>query len=291
MKKILKISLLCCLVLLACVLLAACNRDGQDSQDPTQETETQAHVHKYGEWVVVEEATCTARGMQERVCACGAKNTQVLLATGHKAGEWKVNRAPTCTQPGTNYQPCVKCHVALKTSTTPAKGHGKSEWVVEVEPTCTQSGKEKKVCLDCEETLETRTLPKTAHTEVVVPALAPTCTTIGLTEGKYCSVCDLEILKQETVPATGHKVIVKPGKAPTCTEPGLTEGKYCLVCEDVVAVQEEIPPTHAWSGYQSDAEGHWRVCSVCGAVEQKIPHSAGSDGHCSVCRYLIGIMQ
>ena len=42
------------------------------------------------------------------------------------------------------------------------------------------------------------------HTEEVVPAVEPTCTDTGLTEGKKCSVCGEILAPQETINATGH---------------------------------------------------------------------------------------
>lgn len=43
-----------------------------------------------------------------------------------------------------------------------------------------------------------------SHTEVLVPAVEPTCTEAGKTEGSYCSACNTVIKQQETVPALGH---------------------------------------------------------------------------------------
>lgn len=79
------------------------------------------------------------------------------------------------------------------------------------------------------------------HTEVVDKAVEPTCTKTGLTEGKYCSVCNAVLVEQKVVPAKGHTEVVDKAVAPTCTKTGLTEGKHCSVCSTVLVEQEVVP--------------------------------------------------
>ena len=83
------------------------------------------------------------------------------------------------------------------------------------------------------------------HTEKIIPAVSPTCTEHGYTEGIECSVCH-EILTAPTeVPATGHSygdwTIIKEA---TCTEEGLKQ-RTCTVCS---TMEEEIIPMteHDW---------------------------------------------
>ena len=79
--------------------------------------------------------------------------------------------------------------------------HSYGEWVVDKEPTCTSDGSRYRECA-CG-ARETETLSATGHTEVIDPAVAPTCVDGGKTEGSHCSVCGEPIVAQQTVPATG----------------------------------------------------------------------------------------
>lgn len=55
-----------------------------------------------------------------------------------------------------------------------------------------------------------------SHVEVVNEKIDPTCTKIGLTEGKYCSECENVLVKQEEIPALGHNY--ENGICTTCGE-------------------------------------------------------------------------
>ena len=110
-----------------------------------------------------------------------------------------------------------------------------------------------------------------SHIEEIIPTVNPTCTEVGWTEGKKCSVCDKILVAQEEIPMTTHTEVKDAAVDPTCTETGLTEGKHCSVCGTVTKAQETI-----------DALGHTEVkddavaatCTETGLTEGK---------HCSVC--------
>ena len=118
-------------------------------------------------------------------------------------------------------------------------------------------------------------LPSHIHTVSTDTAVAPTCTTTGLTEGKHCSVCNEVLVAQEVVDALGHTEVIDEAVAPTCSANGLTEGKHCSVCNEVIVAQTVV-----------DALGHTEVideakaptCTANGLTEGK---------HCSVCNEVL----
>ena len=73
------------------------------------------------------------------------------------------------------------------------------------------------------------------HTEKIVEAKAPSCTTTGLTEGKVCKNCGEVLQAQEVIPATDHIFGEwEEIKAATTEETGLAERK----CENCDATEQ-----------------------------------------------------
>lgn len=70
-------------------------------------------------------------------------------------------------------------------------------------------------------------------------------------------------------------------KYPTCGSAGTRTGK-CSGCNS--SFTESIPATgaHTFGAWQSDANNHWRTCTVCGYKQGPSPHT-NVNGKCSTC--------
>ncbi len=126
------------------------------------------------------------------------------------------------------------------------------------------------------------------HRAVLVKAVEPTCLAKGNKAYYVCdcgrwyadSSCMTEITLQDVVlPAKGHTETIDPAKEATCMQTGRTQGSHCSVCGVVIKAQTVTPALgHHYSGdYAYDADGHWRVCSRCAALEEKHSHVYDDD--------------
>ena len=67
------------------------------------------------------------------------------------------------------------------------------------------------------------------HVIVTDPAVPPSCTEPGTTEGSHCFVCGEILVLQTVVEKLSHTEVVDVAVPATCTTEGKTEGKHCAV--------------------------------------------------------------
>ena len=238
------------------------------------------------------DATCTVAGSTTVTCDDCHETISVteIPATGH-VNTTTTTVDATCTTNGSITVTCACGHV-VSTETISAKGHtAGAEADCDNAQTCTVCGAELHSAL--------------GHTTVIDAAVAPTCTTTGLTEGSHCSVCDEVFVAQTVVNALGHKydnacdttcntcgATREVGEhnyetevtAPTCTTDGYTT-YTCTVCghsyvdnkvsaAHTVVVDKAVPATCTTAGKTEGSH-----CSVCNTVlvAQKTVAALGHD--------------
>lgn len=151
-----------------------------------------------------------------------------------------------------------------------ADGHNYIEEVI-TPSTCTEKGSVKHICSNCNYSYIETTVAL-GHSYVTLDAVAPTCTSSGLSAGLYCSRCNEVVLEQTVIPSNKHSYRCIDIKQPSCTEQG-EKTYHCEICNDTYV---SYTPAH---GHTEVIDiGHGSTCSSAGL-------SNGS--HCATCNEII----
>ena len=174
--------------------------------------------------------------------------------------------------------------------------HEYKAWKTIKAATCLETGTQSRSCVKCN-AVETQTLSALGHAIVVDRAKAPTCTTVGMTEGSHCSTCGLTMAEQKNIPAKGHAEVIDAAVEATCIKEGKTSGKHCSVCNEVISAQKtterkehiEIVDKAVAATCASAGKTEGSHCSVCNTVivaqktvAKKTTHNY-TKGSCGVC--------
>ncbi len=135
-------------------------------------------------------------------------------------------RSASCKTDGSDTVTCQDCGEVVSSTTVPALGHDFSTVDMRgpaAAPTCTSDGYQTYCCSRCAETTAT-VIASTGHTEVIDEAVAPTCTSKGLTQGTHCADCNEILVAQESIPMVAHSYV--GGECTICGETDETVGPF-----------------------------------------------------------------
>ena len=166
---------------------------------------------------------------------------------------------PTCTEDGmTSGLVCSVCgHEDAPRKVLPATGHKM------IPATCEVA----EYCIYCRIT----GAEALGHTPVDVPAVAPTCSSVGYTAGQVCGVCDKVLNGFEEIakdPAAHGAAVEIPALAPTCSTPGHTAGTGCEYCGTAFTGCEEIA---------IDPDAHYFVSGLCAICQKVFEYGVGDN--------------
>ena len=151
--------------------------------------------------------TCTETGLTEG-SHCGDCNkiliAQKVVSSTNHTEVIDPAVAATCTETGlTEGSHCSVCNkILVAQKTVSALNHSFTNYISNDDATCTEDGTKTAKCDRCDVT-DTQSDEGSAkgHTSVVDAAVAPTYSSVGLTEGSHCADCGLVFKEQEVIPA------------------------------------------------------------------------------------------
>jgi len=237
-----------------------------------------AKGHAFGEWKIVEDATCIKEGLEKRECSnCDHYETKTLNKLLHSYNQkvttnLYIKEVATCLESAKYFYSCV-CGdkgTELFTEGTPL-GHDYSNSITN--PTCTKQGYTTHTCLRCSDSYIDSYVDARGHSyEEWKEVINPTCTTDGSSK-RECLNCDHS--ESKIIELLGHNynnMIIEP----TCTEQGYTT-HICSRCNDSYKNNYINAKGHSYGDWKivkpatEDEEGtKQRECSICKHIDTQV---------------------
>lgn len=235
--------------------------------------------HKYGNWVVTEESTCSFTGTREKTCAiCNDKVTEEMPVK-HDLAEWSTVIPMCCDeealQQGSKYAECAKC--TYSTYFIIPAVHSFSDWRIAERADCKndKAGKLIRTCSGCGKE-ETKAYYAEHDFTDWVATDKPTCE--GGKTGMYTRKCkSCGKLEQKGIPATHEYTDVAIITYPVCYKDGsVKSGEKTVACKFCGEEKTEIiSGGHVYSEWKitlsntcTEEGSKERKCYSCGYVEQ-----------------------
>ena len=242
-------------------------------------------------------ATCTAKAVYYKTCACGAKSETETFEYGEPLAhtfEKKSETQATCTEPGKAVYRCKSCgteetrvsgsalgHKWVEATCTtaaycsvckkegvPALGHTWEYSAEEsIEATCYAEGKDVTKCSVCGET-HTDVVSKTPHNfgELTPTNETPSMGTADVCHVVYIHTCQNDgcgFSEKKEVEVSEHNFSKQITTAATCSQ----NGQITYTCNQCGFVKTEAYADATAHNYVTNAAGTQNECDICHAVQ------------------------
>lgn len=289
MKRFLTVLSICAVIALCISVSGFIAPEITVANDKALADNTCNHVYaNNGEYIVINEPTCTLKGTKYRTCLiCSDKD---IVETPKDPDNHSLvsnvltyETMPTCVQGGLAYYLCIGCNRPAQTVEVDPdpNAHSKNgDFIILRNETCVSEGEMAHQCKYCDEYFNHKTIPSDPASHVITDdsvwtiTILPTCNTVGSMECT-CDACGQIGLVRE-IPATNEHVPTEEWftiSEPTCSSDGV-RAQLCTVCASPVneiAIPAQ-PHNHDFSDeYTVD------IAATCVSKGEKSRHCANCD--------------
>ena len=251
--------------------------------------------HKFGDWEIVKEATCTAEGREERVCSvCSAKEAKGIVELSHKESDWIKDE-------NNHWKKCTVCDVIVGAK----EEHVFGDWITDTPATENTAGSRHQECSLCKYK-NTEIIPVLSHTHKYDKEAtdekylksAATCTVPAVYyRSCKCGEKGTETFEYGTVNPDNHTGGTEIRNASEANHvlqtKGYTGDTYCRGCNTKLSSGTEIlPGDHIpESVWKMNENNHWKECSAfgCGIIIENTSgahvYDGDGDADCNICGY------